>query len=105
GARVEASRELDRGELVDVVKSLGFSVLPEPEPAVSSTSDSTDPSDTEDRRPEDEGLRHRFIVSLILSLPVLIWSMIPATQFDNWQWISLTLTAPVVFWAAWPIHR
>ena len=31
--------------------------------------------------------------------------MIPALQFDNWQWISLTLASPVVIWGAWPFHR
>ena len=31
--------------------------------------------------------------------------MIPALQFDYWQWASLTLAAPVVLWAAWPFHR
>jgi Cu+-exporting ATPase len=31
--------------------------------------------------------------------------MIPALQFDNWQWITLTLASPVVVWGAWPFHR
>ena len=31
--------------------------------------------------------------------------MIPALQFDNWQWLSLTLAAPVVVWGALPFHR
>ena len=26
-------------------------------------------------------------------------------QFDYWQWLSLTLAAPVVVWGAWPFHR
>ena len=32
-------------------------------------------------------------------------AMIPALQFTNWQWLSLTLAAPVVVWGAWPFHR
>src|SRR3546814_593023 len=32
-------------------------------------------------------------------------AMIPALQFDNWQWLSLTLAAPVIVWAALPFHR
>ena len=32
-------------------------------------------------------------------------AMIPALQFDGWQWLSLTLAAPVVVWGAWPFHR
>src|SRR4051794_4514848 len=31
--------------------------------------------------------------------------MIPALQFDNFQWLSLQLVTPVVLWAAWPFHR
>ncbi len=31
--------------------------------------------------------------------------MIPALQFDFWQWLALTLAAPVVIWGAWPFHR
>ena len=32
-------------------------------------------------------------------------AMVPALQFDGWQWLSLTLAAPVVVWGAWPFHR
>ena len=32
-------------------------------------------------------------------------AMIPALQFDNWQWRSLTLASPVVVWGAWPFHK
>ena len=32
-------------------------------------------------------------------------SMIPALQFDNWQWLALNLATPVVLWGAWPFHR
>ena len=32
-------------------------------------------------------------------------AMVPALQFDAWQWLSLTLAAPVVVWGAWPFHR
>ena len=31
--------------------------------------------------------------------------MVPALQFTYWQWLSLTLAAPVVVWGAWPFHR
>src|SRR5665811_1717920 len=32
-------------------------------------------------------------------------SMIPPLQFDNWQWLALTLASPVVVWGAFPFHR
>src|SRR5699024_1389397 len=54
---------------------------------------------------ETEPLRQRLVGSIVLSVPVVLLAMIPAWQFTHWQWISLTLTAPVVVWAAWPFHR
>ncbi|MBS1837467.1 MAG: copper-translocating P-type ATPase [Actinobacteria bacterium] len=50
-------------------------------------------------------LRQRLIVSTALSVPVIAMAMIPALQVRNWQWLSLTLTAPVVVWGAWPFHK
>ncbi len=38
-------------------------------------------------------------------MPVLLIAMIPALQFDNWQWLSLQLATPIVLWGAWPFHR
>ncbi|WP_405687784.1 heavy metal translocating P-type ATPase [Streptomyces sp. NBC_00057] len=50
-------------------------------------------------------LRQRLIVSVVLSAPVVVLAMVPAFQFDNWQWLSLTLAAPVVVWGGLPFHR
>jgi Cu+-exporting ATPase len=50
-------------------------------------------------------LRQRLVVSAALSIPVVALAMVPAWQFDYWQWLSLTLAAPVVVWGAWPFHR
>ncbi|MFD5270312.1 heavy metal translocating P-type ATPase [Streptomyces sp. NPDC058335] len=50
-------------------------------------------------------LRQRLFGSLALSVPVVLMAMVPALQFDNWQWLSLTLAAPVVIWGAFPFHR
>src|SRR6185295_13553979 len=50
-------------------------------------------------------LRRRLIIAAVLSVPVLLMSMIPALQFDNFQWLSLQLVTPVVLWAAWPFHK
>ncbi len=50
-------------------------------------------------------LRTRLLVSLALTVPVVAMAMIPALQFDYWQWLSLTLAAPVVVWGALPFHR
>ncbi|MCX5201148.1 heavy metal translocating P-type ATPase [Streptomyces sp. NBC_00237] len=50
-------------------------------------------------------LRQRLIVCALLAAPVVVLSMVPGLQFDNWQWLSLTLAAPVVVWGALPFHR
>ncbi|MFF2962317.1 heavy metal translocating P-type ATPase [Streptomyces sp. NPDC057963] len=50
-------------------------------------------------------LRRRLTVSAVLAAPVVVLAMIPALQFDNWQWLSLTLAAPVVVWGGLPFHR
>ena len=50
-------------------------------------------------------LRRRVLASLVLAVPVIAMSMIPALQFTYWQWLSLTLAAPVVTWGAWPFHK
>ena len=49
--------------------------------------------------------RDRVLISAVLTVPVILLAMVPAWQFDHWQWLSLTLAAPVVVWGAWPFHR
>ena len=81
-------------QLIAAVEAAGYhAVLPSGEPATAEEIDETAP------------LRRRLLVSLALMLPVLAMAMIPQLQFDNWQWLSLTLAAPVVVWGAWPFHR
>ena len=50
-------------------------------------------------------LRDRLLISTVLTIPVVVLAMVPAWQFDYWQWLSLTLAAPVVVWGSWPFHR
>ncbi|MFD4176517.1 heavy metal translocating P-type ATPase, partial [Streptomyces anulatus] len=50
-------------------------------------------------------LRRRLVVSAVLAAPVVLLAMVPALQFDYWQWLSLTLAAPVVVWGGLPFHR
>ena len=91
--------KLGPAELVSTVEQTGYSAqLPQPAP----TSD-TSPSDTADG--ELAALRQRLSVSAVLTVPVLALAMIPAAQFDNWQWLSLALAGPVVVWGGWPFHR
>ena len=55
--------------------------------------------------PEVRSLRRRLLISVVLSVPVAALSMVPAWQFDYWQWVALALATPVVVWGAWPFHR
>ncbi|TWS25434.1 copper-translocating P-type ATPase [Tsukamurella sputi] len=50
-------------------------------------------------------LRRRLLVSAALTMPVIAMAMIPALQFDHWQWLSLALASPVAVWGALPFHR
>ena len=54
------------------------------------------------------GLRefqNRLIFGAILTIPLMAISMVPAFQFDGWQWVCLALATPVAAWAAWPFQR
>ncbi len=63
------------------------------------------PSDGPDEDPETRSLRQRALISTALAVPTLLLSMVTPLQFDNWQWLVLTLASPVVVWGAWPFHR
>ncbi|WP_297004089.1 cation-translocating P-type ATPase [uncultured Corynebacterium sp.] len=57
------------------------------------------------RDAEAADLAHRTIISAVLAVPVMLVSMVPALQFDNWQWAALTMISPVYFWGGAPFHR
>ncbi|MFJ3937119.1 heavy metal translocating P-type ATPase [Streptomyces parvus] len=75
------------------------------EPASESTPDSVARDIEADQEASLAALRQRFLVSAVLATPVVLLAMIPALQFDYWQWLSLTLAAPVVVWGGLPFHR
>jgi Cu+-exporting ATPase len=98
----KAAVEFDPGavrpaDLVAAVESAGYRAAL-PAQAAEAAAPDEEPDET-------TGLRTRLIVSALFSVPVLLISMIPALQFDNWQWLSLQLATPVVIWGAWPFHR
>ena len=47
----------------------------------------------------------RWIVAVVLGLPVVAISMVPPLMFDGWQWVAAILATPVVFWCGWGFHR
>ena len=50
-------------------------------------------------------IRRRLVVAIVLGVPVVLISMVPALMFDGWQWVAGALATPVVFWCGWPYHR
>ncbi|GIE90206.1 heavy metal translocating P-type ATPase [Actinoplanes regularis] len=60
---------------------------------------------SDERAEESDPLRTRLLISALLSVPVIVLAMVPAWQFTYWQWLSLTLAAPVVAYGGWPFHR
>ncbi|MFC9188483.1 heavy metal translocating P-type ATPase [Streptomyces cyaneofuscatus] len=87
-------------DLISTVEATGYTAQEPPPP-------DTERSEAAESEPDDglTALRQRLITSLVLAVPVIAMAMIPALQFDNWQWLSLTLAAPVVTYAGWPFHR
>ncbi|MET8726575.1 heavy metal translocating P-type ATPase, partial [Streptomyces parvus] len=75
------------------------------EPASEPTPDSVARDIEADQDASLAALRQRLLVSAVLATPVVLLAMIPALQFDYWQWLSLTLAAPVVVWGGLPFHR
>jgi len=98
-AKVTYPEDMTPDDLVDVVEQAGYGArLPRP-PVEKADGDAVVESDPV------AALRRRLIVSAVLTVPVIAMAMIPALQFTNWQWLSLTLAAPVVVWGAWPFHK
>ncbi len=84
--------------LVSAVEAIGYGA----HVAAPTTADDERSSDALD---ELASWRQRLLVSLALTIPVVLMAMVPPLQFTNWQWLSLTLAAPVATWGAWPFHR
>jgi Cu+-exporting ATPase len=86
-------------QLIAAVQAAGYQA------SLPVTDDLRDEADADTEANELAPLRTRLIFSTVLGLPVLVLSMIPPLQFDNWQWLALQLATPVALWGAWPFHR
>ncbi|MDO8721841.1 MAG: heavy metal-binding domain-containing protein, partial [Syntrophales bacterium] len=68
----------------------------------------------EEKNPEYEDMRKRFIVGAVLAFPLLIIAMrhlIPGGHLlyaiaaaGTYQWLELILATPLVIWAGWPFY-
>jgi Cu+-exporting ATPase len=98
-ARVDFGGDISPQELIATVEQAGYTAaLPAPKTETPTETTAGEPDPT-------ASLRTRLLVSLVLTVPVIAMAMVPALQFTNWQWLSLTLAAPVVVWGALPFHR
>ncbi len=96
-AKVTYPEPLSAEDLIGTVRKAGYdATLPRRTGVEEAGTTDADPT---------RSLRNRLIVSTVLTVPVAAMAMVPALQFTYWQWLSLTLAAPVVVWGAWPFHR
>ncbi|MFF5480010.1 heavy metal translocating P-type ATPase [Streptomyces sp. NPDC012935] len=96
-AKVSFPSGIQVADLIATVERTGYTAE-EPAPPQPAPEESAED-------PELTGYRRRLTVSALLAVPVILLSMIPALQFDNWQWLALTLASPVVVWGGLPFHR
>jgi Cu+-exporting ATPase len=96
-AKVSYSGDVSVGDLIATVEATGYTAQ-EPAPPAGREEPAEEPDEL---RP----LRQRLVTAVVLAVPVVAMAMIPALQFEYWQWLSLTLAAPVVTYAAWPFHK
>ncbi|WP_371663529.1 heavy metal translocating P-type ATPase [Streptomyces sp. NBC_00280] len=100
-AKISYADGIGVDDLIATVEKAGYTAKEPPPP--------NPPADALAAEPAVDGellsLRQRLLGSLALSVPVVLMAMVPALQFDNWQWLSLTLGAPVVVWGAFPFHK
>ncbi|MFI0820577.1 heavy metal translocating P-type ATPase [Streptomyces sp. NPDC021098] len=107
-AQVSYGSGVEVADLIATVVKTGYTAEEPPPAEPEPTPGTADGATAADSAPAPGGhdpLRHRMLVSLVLSLPVVVLAMVPSLQFDNWQWLSLTLAAPVVVWGGAPFHK
>jgi Cu+-exporting ATPase len=102
-ARVTYPTFMTVDQLVTAVESAGYGATVVPERRGQTPGSDSQPTQAAPAGPTP--LATRLIVSAVLAVPVIVLAMVPALQFANWQWLSLTLAAPVVVWGGYPFHR
>ncbi|MDG9718364.1 heavy metal translocating P-type ATPase [Streptomyces sp. DH24] len=100
-AKVSYGGDVSVQDLIATVEKTGYTAR-EPAPPRDRPDDGDGDAEAHD---ELRPLRQRLITAVLLAVPVVAMAMVPALQFEYWQWLSLTLAAPVVTYAAWPFHR
>ena len=97
-ATIYSLNELDESQLIQAVVQTGYS-------AESLQALPQNQQQQEQQQQQLTAPRNRLLACSVLTVPVVAMAMIPALQVTNWQWWSLALATPVVFWGAYPFHR
>ncbi|CAG6399267.1 heavy metal translocating P-type ATPase [Streptomyces cocklensis] len=92
-------------DLIATVEATGYTAALPPPPADDPAQDAAAAPAATAADAELTTLRQRLATAVVLAVPVILLAMVPALQFDNWQWLSLALAWPVVVYAGWPFHR
>jgi Cu+-exporting ATPase len=80
---------LDLDDLVRVVEATGYHASYSPR------------AETDPVRP----IKRRVVAVAALTVPLALLAMVPAFQFDGWEWLALALATPTVFWGGLAFHR
>ena len=102
-AQVSFPAALQPADLVAEVAKIGYTATLPPPPRAAEPQQPG--PDVESPTGPARALRQRLLISLALSIPVIALAMVPAWQFNNWQWASLALAGPVVVYGGLPFHR
>ncbi|MFF5519728.1 heavy metal translocating P-type ATPase [Streptomyces coeruleorubidus] len=104
-AKVTFREDVTVSDLIATVEATGYTAR-EPRPSTARPGDSASgEGPAQEESDELRPLRQRLTAAVALAVPVIAMAMVPALQFEYWQWLSLTLAAPVVTYAAWPFHK
>ena len=83
---------VDRAAFRATIEKLGYAVADD------------DPDDDAADR-ELAQLTRRLVTSVVLTVPIVAISMVPALGFSGWEWVAGILATPVVWWVGWPFHQ
>lgn len=92
--------------LVEVVRGAGYDafIMGDDSSDAEGPEDDADPAAAA-RAQESRDLLRRTLISAALSTPVMLVSMLPSLQFDNWQWAAAILATIVYIFGGAPFHK
>ena len=92
--------------LIEVVRGAGYDAftMGDDSSNTEGPEDDADPAAAA-RAQESRDLLRRTLISAALSTPVMLVSMLPSLQFDNWQWAAAILATIVYIFGGAPFHK